>query len=90
LISPQLCVECVWSFDINGSSRPSPLSIVVVVLTLAAVAFGTPATIQIPRIDTPPSLTAFEEMKPSDSVAGQMVKVTGFIAREPADGAQPT
>ena len=90
MISPQLCVKCVWSFDINGSSRPSPLSIVVVELTLAAFAFGTPATIQIPRIDTPPSLTDFEEMQPSAGVAGQMVKVTGFIAREPADGAKPT
>ena len=90
MISPQLCVECVWSFDINGSSRPSPLSIVVGVLTLATFAFGTPATIQIPRIDTPPSLTDFEDMQASAGVAGHMVKVTGFIAREPADGAEPT
>jgi hypothetical protein len=38
----------------------------------------------------PPSLADFEDMQPSAGVAGHMVKVTGFIAREPADGADPT
>src|SRR5262249_8407465 len=47
-------------------------------------------TIAIPRIDSPPSLSDFEEMQPSSRVASQMVKVSGFIVREPADGATPT
>jgi hypothetical protein len=60
------------------------------VLLLASRLFAAAPTIQIPRIDTPPSLSDFEEMQPSARVAGKMVKVTGFIAREPADGAEPT
>jgi len=87
--SPGGVYNANWSFDIIGESRTSPLSIVVV-LALASFAFGTPPTIQIPRINTPPSLADFEDMQPSAGVAGHMVKVTGFIAREPADGADPT
>ena len=47
-------------------------------------------SIQIPRIDTPPTLSDFSDMEPSSRVTGHMLKVTGFIVREPADGAQPT
>ena len=57
---------------------------------LASFAFAETPTIQIPRIETPPSLSDFEGMQPSPRVAGNMVKVTGFIVREPADGAEPT
>jgi hypothetical protein len=47
-------------------------------------------TIQIPRIDTPPTLADFEAMRPIPAISGRMLKVSGFVAREPADGAQPT
>jgi hypothetical protein len=52
--------------------------------------FATPPAITIPRVETPPSLSDFETMQPSARVANAMLKVTGFIAREPADGAEPT
>lgn len=47
-------------------------------------------TIQIPRTDTAPTLADFAGMQPNARVASQMIKVTGFVAREPADGAEPT
>src|SRR5215831_13210038 len=47
-------------------------------------------SIQIPRIENAPTLADFEDMQPSKRVAPHMLKITGFIAREPADGAQPT
>ena len=59
-------------------------------VALGSFGVAAPPTVQIPRIDTPPLLSDFEDMQPSARVAGKMVKVTGFIAREPADGAQPT
>jgi len=61
-----------------------------VLLTLVPFVFGAPPAIEIPRIVTPPTLADFEEMHPVPRVSEQMLKVTGFIAREPADGAQPT
>src|SRR5213082_2636886 len=51
---------------------------------------STPPSIDIPRIDSPPTLADFEEMRPSPHVADHMVKISGFIAREPSDGAKPT
>jgi len=59
-------------------------------LLLALPLYAAPPTIHIPRIDTPPALADFENMRPDEKVANSMLKVTGFIAREPADGAQPT
>ena len=59
-------------------------------LLLATAAFGDQPTIAIPHIDTPPELSDFEDMRPSPRLAESMLKVSGFIAREPADGAQPT
>ncbi len=47
-------------------------------------------SVHIPQIDTPPQLSDFENMKPSERVASQMVKVSGFVVREPSDGAEPT
>src|SRR5437868_2548990 len=63
---------------------------IYLVLFLTARLSAALPTIQIPRIDTPPSLSDFAEMQPSARVAGKMAKITGFIAREPADGAEPT
>src|SRR5258706_15540242 len=80
----------LFTLQIKGKFWLRTLLAALAVLELASLAFGTGPTIQIPRIQPPPSLSDFEDMKPSVRVAGQMVKVTGFIAREPADGAAPT
>jgi len=56
----------------------------------AAPALAAPPTISIPRIETPPTLNDFEDMKPSSRVADHMLKISGFINREPADGTQPS
>jgi hypothetical protein len=77
-------------FKTKGKFAYQPVSVVMLVLLLSGFVSAAPPTIQIPRIATPPSLSDFEEMQPSTRVAGQMVKITGFIAREPADGAEPT
>jgi len=71
---------------LNGREKGRHLLIAAVALVLTSFAFAAPPAIQIPRIDTPPLLSDFEDMQPSSRVVGQMVKVTGFIAREPADG----
>jgi hypothetical protein len=63
---------------------------VALLFLLPSVLHATPPTIQIPRIETPPTLSDFESMAPSPHVSGHMLKVSGFIAREPADGAEPT
>ena len=60
------------------------------ILLLATGAFAAPPSIQIPRIETAPTLADFEGMQPDLRVSKSMVKVTGFIAREPADGAEPS
>jgi len=57
---------------------------------VAHSALAAPPAIEIPRIETPPKLADFESMRPIPAVAERMLKVTGFIAREPADGAPPT
>ena len=59
-------------------------------LLLAHYASAETPSIQIPRIDTPPAVANFVTMHPDAQFAGRMLKVSGFIAREPADGAQPT
>ena len=65
-----------------------------IVLALALVAmpllFAAAPTVDIPRIGTPPSLADFADMQPGTALAKQMVKVTGFTVREPADGTKPT
>jgi len=61
-----------------------------VLLFLAPLTLTAAPAIQIPRIDSPPQLSDFEAMRPAGGVSEHMLKVTGFIAREPADGAQPT
>ena len=62
----------------------------VLISLLATWAFAAPPSIQIPRIETAPTLADFEGMQPDLRVSKSMVKVTGFIAREPADGAEPS
>ena len=57
---------------------------------LTPVVYAAPPIIDIPRIETAPKLSDFEGMQPTPQVASHMLKVTGFIAREPADGAEPT
>src|SRR5258708_32627485 len=79
-----------FTLQIKGRFWPSEMLVAVAVLELASLALGAAPIVQIPRIETPPSLSDFEDMKPSLRVAGQMVRVTGFIAREPAAGAGPT
>jgi hypothetical protein len=77
-------------FEIDGKARLKRVSIVVLVLFLTPFVLAAPPTVQIPRIDEPPALSDFDDMQPSARVAGHMVKVTGFIVREPADGTQPS
>src|SRR5712675_2362106 len=79
-----------FTLQIKGKFWSRALLTAFAVFELASLALGTAPTIQIPRIEAVPSLSDFEDMQPGVRVAGQMVKVTGFIAREPADGAAPT
>jgi len=76
--------------EIKRKSRLQAASFIVLMLVVTPFVSATPPNIQIPRIDTPPSLSDFEDMQPSPRVAAHMLKVTGFIAREPSDGAEPT
>ncbi len=48
------------------------------------------AGLQIPLIERPPSLDDFSGMQPSSELESMMVKVDGFIQREPRDGAPAT
>ena len=64
--------------------------VAALLLLFAPFGYAAPPIIQIPHIDTPPKLGDFEAMRPAGGVSENMLKVTGFIAREPADGAQPT
>jgi hypothetical protein len=73
-----------------GNLRLKTIIASFVALLAASSAFAAAPTIQIPRIERPPTLADFEAMHPIAAVSEHMVKVTGFIAREPADGAQPT
>ena len=72
----------------NFRSRLSRIS--VSLLLFVPFGYAAPPAIQIPRIEHPPKLADFEDMRPSGGVSENMLKVTGFIAREPADGAPPT
>src|ERR1700680_1832838 len=77
-------------FNATRKSRLQSASVIVLMLALTPFVSATPPSIQIPRIDPPPSLSDFEDMQASPRVAARMLKVTGFIAREPSDGAEPT
>ena len=47
---------------------------------------GPPPELVIPRVDRPPALEDFLEMRPNREVDGRLAKVTDFIQREPSDG----
>src|SRR5260370_39317114 len=79
-----------FTLQIKGKSWLRAWLAAFAVLELASLALGTASTIRTPRNEVPPSLSDFEDMKPSVRVGGQMVRVTGSVAREPADGAAPT
>jgi hypothetical protein len=66
------------------------LQVAFLVLCFELSANAEPPAIRIPRIAVPPTLADFESMRPSAHIAERMLKVSGFIAREPADGAPPT
>ena len=65
-------VILVWSFMIPlfASSASPPIR----------------PTLAIPKIDRPPKLEDFAEMKPGPEVDGKMVKLEGFTQRLPYDG----
>jgi hypothetical protein len=75
---------------IRKNFRLRSAGIGLLLLFVAPFGYAAPPIIQIPRIDTPPKLANFEAMRPDGGVSEHMLKVTGFIAREPADGAPPT
>jgi len=66
------------------------LQVTFFILLFGLLAYAEPPAIRIPRIAAPPTLADFESMRPTAHIAERMLKVSGFIAREPADGAQPT
>jgi len=78
------------AFVCKTKVRPGPPALLGLVLVLIPGLFAEGPSIQIPRIDTPPTLDDFGDMEPNARVASQMLRVTGFIVREPADGTQPT
>jgi len=45
------------------------------------------ATLHIPHLDQRPTLDDFLDMQPSPAFAGKMLKVDGFLQRDPKDGA---
>ena len=44
------------------------------------------ATLHIPRLEQRPAITDFLDMQPSAAFAGKMLKVDGFLQRDPKDG----
>jgi hypothetical protein len=44
------------------------------------------ATLHIPRLELRPTITDFLEMQPSAAFAGKMLRVDGFLQRDPKDG----
>jgi hypothetical protein len=50
---------------------------------------GTRPTITVPRVDTPPKLSDFLDMKPDPAMAGKLLEIHGFIQRTPKDGVAP-
>src|SRR6476646_4424687 len=66
------------------------LAAIALALFLTPHLFAAGPSIQIPRIDRAPTLSDFGDMEPNAGIASRMLKVTGFIVREPADGTQPS
>lgn len=83
----------------NARARRSKLAVSALCLLFAVPAFAkkddppsTPpspafATLHIPRLDQSPGLNDFLGMQPGPGVASKMLKVEGFIQRDPKDGA---
>ncbi len=78
------------AFETQGYSSLKSASVTALLLLITQLAMAAPPAIRIPRIATPPTLADFEAMHPDPRVVGSMLKVTGFIVREPADGAEPS
>jgi hypothetical protein len=78
------------AFVISRKTSLLAAALAAAILATSTPAFAAPPIIQIPRIATAPTLADFEGMHPGAAVAEHMLKVSGFIAREPADGAKPT
>lgn len=55
--------------------------------TAAVVAPKQFAKLHIPHLELRPTLADFVDMRPSAAVAGKMLKVDGFLQRDPKDGA---
>jgi hypothetical protein len=51
---------------------------------------GADSPLLIPRLEAPPTLEDFLEMKPSSRMQGRLAKVEGFLQREPRDGEPST
>ena len=45
------------------------------------------AKLHIPHLEKRPTIEDFEAMEPSPAVAGKMLKIDGFLQRDPKDGA---
>src|SRR5271169_3526864 len=45
------------------------------------------AKLHIPRLEQRPTIADFLDMQPSPAIAGKMLKVDGFLQRDPKDGA---
>ncbi|MFQ5817258.1 MAG: DUF5916 domain-containing protein [Terriglobia bacterium] len=56
----------------------------------ATAADDPPPVLTIPRVDRPPTLEDFLDMKPAGDVDGHLAKVEGFIQADPSDGAPST
>jgi hypothetical protein len=85
-----LASKMFFAFVISIQSRMRSTWLAILLWLAAPFVSAVPPAISIPRVETPPTLSDFEGMQPTDRVANSMLKVTGFIAREPADGAEPT
>ncbi len=66
----------------------SPQQIAVKAPVQGTAAFSAP-TFVIPRMDAPPKLEDFLEMKPSPAIEGRMAKAGDFLQLEPKDGSAP-
>ena len=56
------------------------------VVNVSSLAFAAEEGIFIPRIDSEPALSDFDDMAPQTTLARSMTKVEGFIQRDPDDG----
>ncbi len=53
---------------------------------LSPVVTAEPPVLKIPRLDRAPTLEDFLEMKPDPKMEGRMLRVDGFLQRDPSDG----